>query len=533
MNIDAPLLKEWLLDDEEVALLDAREEGDFTEKGHILLASNVPLSRLEFLIADLVPRRDTRVIWVDAGEGVAARAAERACELGYSNVHVLAGGTPAWLEAGNPLYEGIYVPSKAFAEVVEHDAATPYITPEQLADWQQQGKNIAIFDTRTYDEYHANTIPGAVSMPGAEIVYRVPGVVTDPHTVVVVNCGGRTRSIIGAQSLINAGFDNKVVSLKDGTMGWHLAGLKVANGSTDMAPPPSDASLPKIRQEASRVAHSFGVETIDVSALHALRADATNTTYVLDVRSPGEYARGHFPGSRSAPGGQLVQETDVHVAVWGAHVVLVDDDGVRANMTGSWLAQMGWRVSVLTVGAGELTQSGAVGPVSMVAPSVPVEAYVEVGELAQMLASGDVTVIDLARSRQHRKGHIKGARFTVRARLEEQLRNLAGSVVLTSEDGHLAELGWCDVAATGSHGVDLRVLRGGTSAWVADGHALVSGLADPLGPVDDCWYTPRDRDPDKREQAMNDYLTWEANLVHDMAKDDLHRFRGVRSLGRD
>ena len=47
-----------------------------------------------------------------------------------------------------------------------------------------------------------------------------------------MNCAGRTRSIIGAQSLINAGLPNKVIALKNGTMGWHLAGLKVARGET-------------------------------------------------------------------------------------------------------------------------------------------------------------------------------------------------------------------------------------------------------------------------------------------------------------
>ena len=51
-----------------------------------------------------------------------------------------------------------------------------------------------------------------------------------PETLVVVNCAGRTRSIIGAQSLINAGIPNKVVALKNGTMGWHLAGLELERG---------------------------------------------------------------------------------------------------------------------------------------------------------------------------------------------------------------------------------------------------------------------------------------------------------------
>ncbi len=46
----------------------------------------------------------------------------------------------------------------------------------------------------------------------------------------VVNCAGRTRSIIGAQSLINAGLPNKVVALRNGTMGYTLAGFAPDNG---------------------------------------------------------------------------------------------------------------------------------------------------------------------------------------------------------------------------------------------------------------------------------------------------------------
>ena len=62
----------------------------------------------------------------------------------------------------------------------------------------------------------------------------------DPDTLVVVNCAGRTRSIIGCQSLRNAGIANEVVALKDGTMGWELAGFECERGATR-------ASLPRQR----------------------------------------------------------------------------------------------------------------------------------------------------------------------------------------------------------------------------------------------------------------------------------------------
>src|SRR5438309_1019409 len=94
-----------------------------------------------------------------------------------------------------------------------------------------------------------------------------------PETLVVVNCAGRTRSIIGAQSLINAGIPNRVVALKDGTMGWHLAGLKVAKGKTEHAPSPSPGGRAKALAAAARVARRFGVRTTDAAGLARFAAE--------------------------------------------------------------------------------------------------------------------------------------------------------------------------------------------------------------------------------------------------------------------
>jgi rhodanese-related sulfurtransferase len=140
------------------------------------------------------------------------------------------------------------------------------------------------------------------------------------------------------------------MSLKDGTMAWHLAGLGVVPGATRRPPEVSDVGLAAGREAASRVAARCGILCIDQATLDRWRADtAQRTLYVLDVRTPEEYEAGHLRGARSAPGGQLVQETDAHVATWGARIVLVDDNGVRATMTASWLKQMGWSdVAVLT-----------------------------------------------------------------------------------------------------------------------------------------------------------------------------------------
>ena len=180
-------------------------------------------------------------------------------------------------------------------------------------------------------------------MPGAELVLRVRDIVPSPATTIVVNCAGRTRSIIGAQSLINAGVPNKVVALRNGTMGWHLAGLACDHGKDVRAPEVSANGLAWAQTAAQRVADKFGVTRIDRATLERWRKDETRTTYLFDVRDPAEYARGHFPGALSAPGGQLVQATDLYAGTLGARIVLSDDRQARALMTASWLKQMGWR----------------------------------------------------------------------------------------------------------------------------------------------------------------------------------------------
>lgn len=519
-SITAAELRERYQAGGEIAIVDAREEGSFHER-HLLMASCLPLSRLELLAPGLLPRRSAPIAVCDDGEGVAERAAARMIAGGYSDVSVLEGGVKAWEAAGFPVYSGVHVPSKAFAEVVEHDYGTPWISAEELAERQKRGDNMAIFDSRSYEEYHSNTIPGAISVPGAELVYRFTEVVPSQDTFVVVNCGGRTRSIIGAQSLIDAGVPNRVVSLKDGTMAWHLAGLGVMAGATGRAPEVSAEGVAAARQRAEAVARRYGVPVIDRATLAQWRHEADRRTlYVMDVRDPAEYRAGHLPGSAMAPGGQLVQETDSWLGVWGARVVLVDDTGVRARMTASWLRRMGWDAAVLEGGLdGVELERGVPAPNTDSFPPAGDEPLsVQPSELQ---ASRDV-VVDLALSRHHRQGHIPGAWFAIRARLGEALGKLpaAGELVLTSEDGRIARYAAAELRSRRP----VKVLAGGTAAWQAAGLPFETGMGPLADEPDDVALSARDR-PAERERYMREYLAWEIDLVNQIARDSDCRFR--------
>ena len=352
-TVAAHELRRMILDDRELALLDAREERRFAES-HVFYASCCALSRLEKLAPLLVPRRGARVVTCDAGAGEAARAAARLGELGYTDVSVLEGGIAAWAAAGHVLFSGVNVPGKAFGEVVEHEFGTPSISAEELRamlDAGGDGEPPVILDSRPTPEFTNFSIPGGRCCPGAELAYRVHDAAPSPGTMVVVNCAGRTRSIIGAQSIINAGVPNRVVALRNGTMAWHLAGFDLVKGATDHVGRPSAAGVAKAKAAAARVAERFAVRTVDRATLDRWRAESeARSLFVFDVRTREEYEAGHLPDARWVAGGQLVQATDRHVGTLRSRIVLTDDDGVRATMTASWLVQMGWRDAVVLEG---------------------------------------------------------------------------------------------------------------------------------------------------------------------------------------
>jgi rhodanese-related sulfurtransferase len=341
-----------------------------------------------------------------------------------------------------------------------------------------------------------------------------------------VNCAGRTRSIIGAQSLINAGIPNKVVALKDGTMGWTLAGLPLDHGQERSAPAPSKEALAKARAAAERVAARYGVGKINAATLSASRAEATSrTTYLFDVRSTEEYRVGHLAGAAHAPGGQLVQATDKYAATRNSRIVLTDDTEVRAVMTASWLKQMGWHdVHVLAGGIGG--QPLVTGPhrPRVLGLEMAKAAMATAQELADLLKRSEAVVVDLELSPRYVRGHIPGAYFAVRARLASILAKLpqARSLVLTSGDGALARLAAAELTGGGR---EIRALAGGTDAWLAAGLPLESGLTNLADTADDVWKSPySDADPAQREAAMRAYLSWEVDLVDQVARDGSLRF---------
>jgi rhodanese-related sulfurtransferase len=528
--ISAYQLKELLKSGSEFAILDVRERHPFSQQ-HLLLSSCVPLSQLELMVGDLVPRLGTKVVVVSDGPAdkyrLAERAAARLHELDYTDVAMLEGGISGWSDAGFEIFSGVGSYSKAFGEWIADTYHTPYVTAlEEHRMIENRAKQI-IMDCRPTPEYQRMTLPGSINAPGAELVYRVHDAAGDPDTEVVVHCAGRTRSIIGAQSLINAGILNPVAALENGTMGWQLAGFELEYGQSRSAPPPSSSGLARAREGAARVARCFGVRKISYEFLQEWVAkDRKRTLYVIDVRLPEEFAAGHLDGVRNVQGGQLVQATDEYLAVFNSRIVLADDTEVRATMTASWLIQMGWdEVYVLEGGISNL-------PLTQRPYKPPVPGYEKAGvltaeELRQRLENSEpgVALVDVASSAFYKAKHIPGAWWGIRSRLGVDLSKLEPSqtLVLNSEDGVLAHLAARDLRGLGFM-AEVLVLDGGTQAWSNAGFPTAQGLERTISDVHDAWYMPY-MHPDASDEAKKEYFEWEYGLVAQVERDGTAKFR--------
>ncbi len=516
-------IRQALLAHEELALVDVREEAPFAQ-AHPLFAANIPLSRLELEVFSRIPRLDTAVTLYDDGEGLAQRALQRLQALGYSDVKLLEGGLQGWRDAGGELFIDVNVPSKAFGELVEHHRHTPSLAAEEVLHLIESRADVVVLDARRFDEYQTMSIPGGISVPGAELVLRARELAPDPSTRIIVNCAGRTRSIIGTQSLINAGIPNPVSALRNGTIGWLLAGQTLDHGQARRFAAVSDDTRETASADARRVADKAGVKRTTRIELRSWQADNARSTYLLDVRTPEEFAAGHLPGTRSTPGGQLLQETDHYASVRGARLVLLDDDGVRANMSASWLAQLGWEVAVVDdLQAVDFSEQG--DWTAPIPPSAQVE-EISPQTLADWQQHGDIAVLDFTASANYVKQHIPGAWWTLRAQLQEALQIIpkAERYVLTCGSSKLARFAVAEVEAL--TGKQVFLLKEGSASWIRAGLPLETGKSHLASPRIDRYRRPYEG-TDAPHEAMQAYLDWEYGLVEQLARDGTHGFHVI------
>jgi rhodanese-related sulfurtransferase len=518
-EIDASTLKAWLSDGREIALFDVREHGQ-CGAGHPFFSVPLPYSRFEIELPRLAPNAAVRIVLCDQGDGVAERAAGRAAALGYRNLFVLAGGAQAWSAAGYTLYAGVNIPSKVFGELVEQQRHTPRLSAHDVVSMRAASEDFVIVDGRPFSEYRKMSIPGGICCPNGELVLRIREIAPDPGTKIVVNCAGRTRSIIGAQTLIDFGIPNPVFALENGTQGWFLAGLELEHGAGRRYPDAvGDAGLAALRTRARGFAAACGASFIAPRTANAWLSDPARTTYLFDVRIAEEFAEGGLPGFVHAPGGQLVQATDQWVGVKGARIVLFDREQVRAPVVAGWLRQLGHEACVLDDAAAAVAldwRRHADGFEPRALPSISVH------ETAAGLGTGVVEVIDLRASMAYRNGHAAGARWATRPAIAAA-RVGARTVAFMADEPALAGLAALDLAEAGSH--DVRLVDGGHRAWCDAGLPVE---ASPDRPADsDCidflFFTHGRHDGNA--EAARQYLAWETGLLAQLDAQERGGFR--------
>jgi rhodanese-related sulfurtransferase len=526
----ARTVKTMLSDGEEIALLDVREAGQYAD-GHPFFAVPLAYSRFEIDLERLVPRRSVRVMLLDDGDGVAERAAKRAEGLGYTNVAIMEGGAPAWKAAGYTLFDGVNLPSKTFGELVELERHTPRITADELLAMQKRGDNLVIVDGRTFAEYQRFNIPSGISCPNGELALRIDAIAPDPKTRIVVNCAGRTRSIIGAQTLIDLGVPNEVVALENGTQGWFLAGYQVEHGAARKYPQPSlsNDKLAERRARAAEHAAECGVRAVTAADVRAWLADPRRTTYLLDVRTAEEVAAAPLVGFVHAPGGQLQQATDQWIGVKGARIVLADGEGVRAPMVAAWLRQLGHEACVLedrdnaaAIGAAIPADRWPRGPEMLKARAATLHAITPQG-LSALLWSGGGVALDLRGSQDYRDGHVPGSIWATRPRLAAAVADTTQPVVLIADSPEIAATASLDLAELGVR--EISVLAGGAKAWRADGQTLNATHDSPpdRDRIDFVFHTHQRHEGNA--EAARAYLAWEVGLVDRLDEQERSVFR--------
>jgi rhodanese-related sulfurtransferase len=523
--ISPETLKAWREGTAPYAAIDVREPMEFN-KEQIHRTTNLPRGWLEFRIEVLVPVKDTPLALVDGGEGRAERCAATLAHHGYSRTAVLQGGIPAWKEAGLPTVSGTNVPSKEFGEEILHEDRIPEIEAQELNALIEGGGPLRIFDSRTEAEYERFSIPTGVSLPGGELILHAWDMDQDKSSPLIINCAGRTRSIIGAGALHRLGVTN-ARALRNGGMGFILAGLSLDHGKKSEIPQPSGRSRAHGEELAARLAEEEGVPSLSPDELRALQGKSSSETlYILDVRLAPEFRKGHIPGAISIPGGQAVQRTDEFAAVRAGTIVTYCDANARATMAAYWLRRMGLpnvlflRDGIAAWDAAGLSSETSSAPADGESPSAggaPLgldEARRAVRgvspEEASGMANDGATVLDVDLSPAFQSGHIAGSRWVSRAWIEERAPGLSpdrkGEVLIVCEDGARSALSAAALAGEGY--ANAAFIEGGKRAWREAGLPLEEGEEGFEGPVLDVALKPYDIGP----QAMQDYLDWEEKL---------------------
>ena len=514
LKIHAETLKSWLSDKDEIAFIDVREIGQHT-KGHPFFSISIPYSLFELNLEILIPNKKTKMILLDQNDGISILAYKAATLIGYSNIFILEEGVNGWINSGYKLFDGINVPSKSFGELIEKHFHTPSITAKELNEKQKNNENCIVIDGRPFDEYQNMSIPNSICCPNGELAYSVSSHVKDINTEIIINCAGRTRSIIGAQTLIDLGISNKVKALENGTQGWFLSDLCLDHNKNDFLDVrPDDTELKKIQNKIFKLLIKHSINLIDFSKAQELILHKNKSTFIFNVTNSNK----NMNSIRHVPGGQLVQATDKYIGVWKATVILVDDgDLIRAGTTAIWLKKMGYQVHVLKK---EIIN---INTLKFKNKFLLKEKEINIFEIKKFNNFKNTILYDIRSSENFMKIRIKNSIWLNRANLRKVKIKKQQQIIIITDEFDKARLVINDIEEM-NLGCVISLYKWKENELI--NHSNIIDNKPILFPKKDCidfnFHTYK-RHKGSKSHA-NQYLKWEIGLINKMDKQELSFF---------
>ena len=518
LKITPETVRSWISDKEEVAFIDVREIGQHTN-GHPFFSISIPYSLFEFNIKILVPNKQTRVILIDNNNGISDLVYNIAHQMGYSNISIIEGGVEEWVSAGYKLFDGINVPSKSFGELIEKYFHTPSITAKELAQKQKNNENYIVIDGRPFLEYNKMSIPKSICCPNAELFYRVSSYIKDINTEIIINCAGRTRSIIGAQTLIDFGIKNKVKALENGTQGWFLSELSLEhNKNKYLEVLPNDPEIQQLQNKVLKLTNDLNIDLIDLKKAQELIIDKKKSTFIFDVTTSKTIST--KPGTiMNVPGGQLIQATDKYIGVWKATVILVDDgDLIRAGTTSFWLKKMGYEVYILKEG---LLKAQTLKFTKEIDHKLIDLDFINLEDLVKIKKQ---ILYDIRSSKDFCKMRIKNSIWLNRAHLYRKKTKTDDPIIIITDNLEKASLIVKDLKQK-DKGAIIKVYKWNQNE-ITSYPSVIDVTIETLSEqnnIDFNFHTHMRHDGNKEHAKQ--YLEWEINLVSKMDKQELSFFK--------
>ena len=370
----------------------------------------------------------------------------------------------------------------------------PAITsPDELAKLLEGDSPFALLDVRELGEYNQAHIPGACPLPRRLIEYRLPRLVPNRSTNIVVCDDDTRRAVFTLGTLVRMGYTN-ASTLDGGINLWTAQGYRSEWG----------VNVPS-KDYGERVQVERDIPEITAEEIQSWIS--RNDKFVLvDSRTPEEHNSFCIPGSRSLPGGELAlrvwdlmdsEDTPVVVHCAGRTRSIVGTSilhrmGVK-NVFGLRNGTMGWQLSGfdLEQGSNRLTldapsdtaleKAEAFGRKVAAEDGVAYLAPEDLQAFVSQHSEENVYLIDVRSIEEFDAGHIPGFWWYPGGQAAQESDNVvgvkAGRIVFCCDGVARASVTASLFRQMGYPNV--YILEGGTTAWTRAGMDLQPGPDSP------------------------------------------------------